>query len=131
MKEMNLKAIQPKKFKITTDSDHNLNVKENLLERDFDISVSDKAWVSDITYIQTQEGWLYLAIIINLYSRKVVGWSMSTKIDAELIISAVQMAFNRRFPAEDLIFHSDRGSQFASQGAGFTFRPRYESFNEP
>ena len=114
MKEMKLKAIQPKKFKVTTDSDHNLKVKENLLERNFDISVPDKAWVSDITYIQTREGWLYLAIIIDLYSRKVVGWSISTKIDAELIISAVQMALNRRFLTEGLIFHSDRGSQFAS-----------------
>ena len=74
MREMNLKAIQPRKFKITTNSDHDQNIKENLLKREFDIDYPDKVWVSDITYIPTQEGWLYLATVIDLYSRKVVGW---------------------------------------------------------
>ena len=114
MRAMNLKAIQPRKFRVTTNSDHDLNIKENLLKREFDIDYRDKVWVSDITYIPTQEGWLYLAAVIDLYSRKVVGWSISTSIDAQLIISAIEMALNRRNQVKGLIFHSDRGSQYAS-----------------
>ena len=96
MRAMNLKAIQPRKFRVTTNSDHDLNIKENLLKREFDIDYPDKVWVSDITYIPTQEGWLYLAAVIDLYSRKVVGWSIGTSIDAQLIISAIEMVLNRR-----------------------------------
>lgn len=114
MRIMGLKAIQKRKFKKTTNSNHNLPIKDNLLKRKFDIKKPNKVWVSDITYIPTQTGWLYLAVVIDLYSRKVVGYSMSKSIDANLIVSAVKMAINNRKPESDLIFHSDRGSQYAS-----------------
>jgi len=77
LKELGLKAIQKRKFKVTTDSNHNYPIKENLLKREFDVGTPNKAWVSDITYISTKEGWLYLTVIIDLYSRKVAGWSMN------------------------------------------------------
>ncbi|MFW6030288.1 MAG: IS3 family transposase [Halanaerobiales bacterium] len=114
MKIMGLKAIQKRKFKRTTNSDHTLPLKENLLKRKFDIDKPNKVWVSDITYISTKEGWLYLAVIIDLYSRKVVGYSMAKRINADLIITAIKMAINNRNPEPGLIFHSDRGSQYAS-----------------
>ena len=79
MKLMGLRAIQKKKFKKTTDSNHNLPLKENLLNRNFDVSKPNKVWASDITYIPTAEGWLYLAVVIDLYSRKVVGWSINKR----------------------------------------------------
>ncbi|ADL12888.1 Integrase catalytic region [Acetohalobium arabaticum DSM 5501] len=114
MRIMGLKAIQKRKFKRTTNSNHDLPLKENLLKRDFDIDKPDKVWVSDITYISTKKGWLYLAVVIDLYSRKVVGYSMSKRINTDLIMSATKMAISRRNPEAGLIFHSDRGSQYAS-----------------
>ena len=114
MSVMGLKAIQKKKFKKTTDSNHNLPLKENLLNRNFDISKPNKAWVSDITYIPTAEGWLYLAVVIDLYSRKVVGWSINKRMTRQLVINALEMAIKNRNPKKGLIFHSDRGSQYAS-----------------
>jgi len=114
MKELGLKAIQKRKFKVTTDSNHNYPVKENLLKREFDVDTPNKAWVSDITYISTQEGWLYLTVIIDLYSRKVVGWSMNKRMTKQLVIDALIMAVKKRKPSKGLIFHSDRGSQYAS-----------------
>lgn len=114
MKELGLKAIQKRKFKATTNSNHNLPVNENILNREFDVKERNKVWVSDITYIPTQEGWLYLAVIIDLYSRKVVGWSMSNRMKKELVINATKMAIKNRNPSKGLIFHSDRGSQYAS-----------------
>ena len=114
MRIMGLKAIQKRKFKKTTNSNHNLPIKENLLNRKFDIKKPNQVWVSDITYIPTKTGWLYLAVVIDLFSRKVVGYSMSKNIDANLIVSAVKMAINKRKPKAGLIFHSDRGSQYAS-----------------
>jgi len=114
MKELGLKARQKRKFKVTTDSNHNYPVKENLLKREFDVDTPNKAWVSDITYISTQEGWLYLTVIIDLYSRKVVGWSMNKRMTKQLVIDALIMAVKKRKPSKGLIFHSDRGSQYAS-----------------
>lgn len=114
MKVLGLKAIQKRKFKVTTDSNHNLPVKNNILNRKFDVNEKNKVWVSDITYIPTHEGWLYLAVVIDLYSRKVVGWSMNKRMKKELVINATRMAIKNRKPDKGLIFHSDRGSQYAS-----------------
>jgi transposase InsO family protein len=102
------------KFKATTNSDHNLPVAENLLNRDFTPDAPNKAWVADITYIWTNEGWLYLAVVIDLFSQAVVGWSMSERIMRSLVIDAFTLAVMRRNPPPGLIHHSDRGSQYAS-----------------
>ena len=114
MKLAKIKAKQHKKFKVTTDSKHNLPVAPNLLEQQFEVSEPNCVWVGDITYLWTSEGWLYLAIVIDLFSRKVVGWSMSNRITKKLVIDALLMGVWRRKPAPGLIFHSDRGSQYCS-----------------
>ncbi len=88
---------------------------ENVLDRQFDVGVPNQAYVQDITYIWTQEGWLYLAVVIDLYSRRVVGWSMSSRMKAKLVRDALTMAIWQRKPPEELIVHSDRGSQYASE----------------
>lgn len=102
-----------RKFKKTTDSKHNLPVAANLLDRKFQVKRPDTVWCSDITYLWTTEGWLYLAVIIDLFSRKVVGWAMSNRINASLVTEALSMAYWRRKPEKGLIHHSDRGSQYA------------------
>ena len=114
MRVLGLKANQKRKFKVTTDSNHNLPIKDNLLNREFDVNQKNKVWASDITYISTKEGWLYLAVMIDLYSRKVVGWSMQKRMTKSLVIDALKMAINRRDPQQGLIVHSDQGSQYAS-----------------
>ncbi|WP_143710044.1 IS3 family transposase [Halothermothrix orenii] len=114
MRVMGLKAIQKRKFKRTTNSDHNLPSKNNLLKRNFSVTQPNKVWVSDITYIPTKEGWLYLSVVIDLYSRKVVGWSMDKHMTKRLVIDALEMAVLNRNPSRGLIFHSDRGSQYVS-----------------
>jgi len=114
MNVMELKAIQKRKFKKTTDSNHNLPLKKNLLNRNFNVTQPNKVWVSDITYISTNEGWLYLAVIIDLYSRKVVGWSINKRMTKHLVIDALNMGIKNRKPDKGLIFHSDRGTQYAS-----------------
>jgi transposase InsO family protein len=103
-----------KKYKVTTDSNHNKPLFKNVLKRQFDVDAPDLAYVADITYIWTREGWLYLAVVIDLYSRKVVGWSMSSRMKAQLVVDALQMAIWQRKPKEGLIIHTDRGSQYAS-----------------
>ena len=115
MKEADVKVKRRKKYKVTTNSNHNNPVFDNILARNFDVSKPDTAWVSDITYVWTQEGWLYLAVVIDLYSRKVVGWSMSHRMTAQLVCDALTMAVWQRRPAPGLIHHSDRGSQYASK----------------
>lgn len=114
MRKDGLKAKTIRKFKATTNSDHNLPVAENLLNRDFTPDAPNKAWVADITYIWTNEGWLYLAVVIDLFSRAVVGWSMSERMTRSLVIDAFALAVMRRNPPPGLIHHSDRGSQYAS-----------------
>ena len=114
MKEEGLRAIQKRKYKVTTDSKHNLPVASNHLNRNFCAENPNMAWVSDITYIYTQEGWLYLAAIMDLYSRKIVGWAMKERLAQELVIEALDMALKQRRPGRGLIIHSDRGSQYAS-----------------
>lgn len=109
-------AIQPKtrrKFKVTTDSKHNKAIHENHLSRQFHASSANERWTSDITYVQTMEGWLYLAVIMDLYSRKIIGWAMSDRLKESLVIDALKMALFRRKINSGLLLHSDRGSQYA------------------
>ena len=115
LKRQGLIAKAAKLFKVTTDSNHALPVAPNVLARDFSAQRSNEKWVTDITYIQTAEGWLYLAVMIDLYSRKIVGWAMSINIDAQLVCDALMMALWRRKFPQGVIVHSDRGSQYASQ----------------
>jgi putative transposase len=108
-------SARPRRRKVrTTDSSHNLPVAENLLAREFDRSAANQAWVSDITYIPTDEGWLYLATTLDLYSRRIVGWSMRERMTSDLVIDALAMAIEQRQPSAGLMHHSDRGSQYAS-----------------
>jgi transposase InsO family protein len=116
-KIMRCNGISPRRkrrFKSTTDSKHNLPVAKNSLARKFTVNKPNTVWVGDITYVDTNEGWLYLSTFIDLYSRKVVGWSMSERMTAELVVSAYDMAVQRRGTTPNLI-HSDRGSQYASE----------------
>lgn len=114
MARQNLVAKAARKFKTTTDSDHQLPVAPNLLEQNFDAIGPNQKWVGDITYLMTSEGWLYLAVIIDLYSRAVIGWSMSNRMTAQLACDALTMALFRRGFPENVIVHSDRGSQYCS-----------------
>jgi putative transposase len=116
MREAGIAAKTARKFRCaTTDSDHDLPVAENLLDRQFDPSEANEAWVADITYIPTREGWLYLAAVEDLYSRRVVGWAMAEHMESRLVVDALAMAVQRRLPDEGLLAHSDRGSQYASE----------------
>jgi transposase InsO family protein len=115
MKRQGLKARWKRKFVHTTDSRHQLPVADNVLDRRFNPSAPDQAWVADITYIRTERGWLYLAAVLDLYSRKIVGWAMAPNMPAELVCTALQMAIALRQPKPGLIVHTDRGSQYASQ----------------
>ncbi len=114
MKLAGVAAKQKKKFKATTDSKHNLPVAPNLLNRQFEVEAPDHVYVSDITYIWTTEGWLYLAVILDLFSRQIVGWSLNNRMTRKLIMDALRMAIWRRRPESGLVFHSDRGSQYCS-----------------
>jgi putative transposase len=114
MREAGLRAKGRRKYKPTTDSDHSLPIAPNLLKRDFHTESPNAAWVSDITYIWTREGWMYLAAILDLYSRRVVGWSLGERMTASLVCDALDAATRLRRPAPDLVFHTDRGSQYAS-----------------
>jgi transposase InsO family protein len=115
MKEVGLVVKMKRKFKVTTtDSNHNYKISPNRLQRDFRTNVADEVYVGDITYIRTQQGWLYLAIVIDLFSRKVVGWSMDDNMETPLVNNALQMALQTRNPRPQLIWHTDRGSQYAS-----------------
>jgi len=114
MKVLNLKVKQTKKFKVTTDSDHKSPVAENLLKQDFTATNINQKWSGDITYVWTKSGWLYLAVVIDLYSRQVIGWSLSNRINQELVCNALQMALWRRGFPKGVIVHTDRGSQYCS-----------------
>ena len=107
-------ARQKRKFKATTNSKHDLPVAPNLLCREFGVAAPDRAWVSDITYVWTREGWLYLAVVIDLFSRMVVGWSIGERITRRLVMDALRMGVGRRRPGPGLIHHSDRGVQYCS-----------------
>lgn len=110
MKRHGIKASGKRKFVVTTDSKHNLPIAPNLLERNFAPAAPNQVWTRDITYIATDEGWLYLTAVIDLFSRQVVGWSMQPHMHTSQVIDALRMAWFRRRPAPGLIFHSDRGS---------------------
>ncbi len=114
MKQLQLKVKQKRKYKVTTDSKHNFPVAKNVLNREFSPSAPNRAWGTDITYLWTQQGWIYLAVVIDLYSRRVVGWSIDRRLKKALVIRALMMAVNLRKPPPGLIHHSDRGSQYAS-----------------
>jgi putative transposase len=115
MRKAGLKPVWKRKFVHTTDSRHALPVAANILDRQFNPAAPNVAWVSDITYIRTGTGWLYLAIVLDLFSRKVVGWAMAPSMPAELVCAALRMAIQQRQPAPGLIVHSDWGSQYASE----------------
>jgi transposase InsO family protein len=115
MRRHEVAAKTKRKFRCTTDSSHGRPVAENVLGRQFEPTVADRAWTADITYIPTGEGWLYLAAVEDLYSRRIVGWAMSERIDSRLVVDALEMAVARRLPGAGLVAHSDRGSQYASE----------------
>lgn len=114
MRKNGWRAKAARKFKATTNSNHNLPVAPNLLQQNFSASRPNEKWVSDITYVWTEEGWLYLAVVMDLYSRMVVGWAMSERMTAKLVMDALQMAIWRRKRPRSVIIHSDRGSQYCS-----------------
>ena len=114
MREANIFVRYRKKYKVTTNSNHTKPVFENVLNRNFTVHEPDKAYVSDITYIWTNEGWAYLTVMIDLFSRKVVGWNISSRMKASTVCNALRMAIWQRRPSAGLIVHSDRGSQYAS-----------------
>jgi putative transposase len=113
MRQMGLRAREKSKYRKTTDSKHDYPIAPNLLNRNFQVDAPNQVWVSDITYIRTMEGWLYLAIVMDLYSRKIVGWSMSNSLSSSIAVDALQMAIRNRQPRKGLIHHSDRGIQYA------------------
>jgi putative transposase len=114
MRDNDIRAKSARKFRCTTDSNHPPPVAPNVLGRQFDPQRPNESWVADITYVPTREGWLYLAVVEDLYSRKVVGWSMAESMESRLVVDALEMAVQRRLPGEGLVAHSDRGSQYAS-----------------
>jgi len=115
MRETVLRPVWKRKFVHTTDSKHALPVADNVLDRQFDAVAPNRAWVSDITYVRTGQGWLYLAAVMDLFSRKMVGWAMAPAMPTELVASALRMALQQRRPPPGLLLHSDRGSQYASR----------------
>lgn len=114
MRENGLKGHCKRRYRRTTDSRHHHRIAPNLLARDFRTAAPDNAWVGDITYVPTTDGWLYLAVLIDLYSRSVVGWAISDRIDTELALAALQMALETRTPPPGLIHHTDRDCRYAS-----------------
>ncbi|TCG02018.1 transposase, partial [Paraburkholderia steynii] len=113
-RENNIRANHKRRYKVTTDSKHKLPVAPNLLDRQFDPDEPNQVFTSDITYIWTSEGWLYLAVVLDLFNREVVGWSLKEHMTADLVVDALVMAWFRRKPAAGAIHHSDRGSQYCS-----------------
>lgn len=115
MKRHGIRAKTKRKFKATTNSKHNLPVASNILDRDFSPEAPNQAWAGDITYLWTNEGWLYLAVVLDLFSRRVIGWAMEPTLSRELALKALRMAIRSRQPDSGLLVHSDRGSQYASK----------------
>jgi len=114
MRENGIHARHKRRFKATTDSKHALPVADNLLDRDFTPAAVNRVWTSDITYIATGQGWLYLAVVMDLFNRQIIGWSIKPRMTADIVIDALQMAWQGRKPDAGVMFHSDRGSQYAS-----------------
>lgn len=124
MRQLGLKAKAPKRFKLTTDSRHSFPVAPNTLNREFNIDTPNKVWTADITYVWTFEGWLYLAVVMDLHSRRIVGWSMNERMQKQLVLDALAMAYWQRKPPKGLLHHSDRGSQYACH----EYRKRLKSY---
>ena len=114
LRRQGLRPVYKRPYRVTTDSNHRKPIAENVLNRRFEGWRINQAWVADVTYVATAEGWLYLAVVMDLASRRIVGWSMSDRIKAELVCDALKSAYWRRKPAPGLIVHTDRGSQYAS-----------------
>ncbi len=114
MRDNGIRARHKRRFKATTDSRHSMPVAPNVLARSFTPDAPNRVWTGDITYIQTGEGWLYLAVVLDLFNREVVGWSIKPRMTADIVTDALTMAWFRRKPEAGVIFHSDRGSQYAS-----------------
>lgn len=114
MREQGIRGCPPRRFRKTTDSNHSLAVAKNLVGRNFRPAAPDQLWATDITYVRTWEGWLYLAVVLDLYSRRVVGWASADHMHTELVANALQMAIDQRRPGTGVLHHSDRGSQYAS-----------------
>ena len=114
MRATGIAGCRPRRFRKTTESSHTMPVAENLLERRFQVSAPNRVWATDITFVGTWEGWLYLAVVLDLFSRRVVGWSMAESLRKELVLNALVMALGQRVPESGLMHHSDRGSQYAS-----------------
>jgi transposase InsO family protein len=114
MRDCGLQGRAPRRFRRTTDSRHRHRIAPNLLERDFEAAEPDRVWVGDITYVSCIEGWLYLAVLLDLYSRRIVGWAMSDHIDTELALKALQMGVEARQPPPGLVHHTDRDVRYAS-----------------
>ena len=115
MRQNGIRARGKRRFRVsTTDSNHALPIAPNLLARNFTVAAANTVWLGDMTYVPTGEGWLYLAVVLDLFSRRIVGWAMGETITTELACRALDMAWYSRLPAPGLIFHSDRGSQYAS-----------------
>lgn len=116
MHQAGLKARNPRRFMVTTDSEHDLPIAGNILNRQFEVAAPNLVWVSDITYVPTVQGWLYLTTVMDLFSRRIIGWALSNSLHAEHVVKALEMGLNRRAGEnlQGLLFHSDRGSQYAS-----------------
>ncbi len=113
MRKLGLKTKAPKRYKATTESRHSFPIAANLLDREFDVATPNTCWTTDITYVWTFDGWLYLAVVLDLYSRQIVGWAMDKEMKKQLTLDALAMAYWRRRPPSGLLHHSDRGSQYA------------------
>ena len=124
MRENGIYARHKRRYKVTTDSTHGLPVANNLLDRNFTPTAPNQVWTSDITYLWTDEGWLYLAIVLDLFNREVVGWSLKPRMTSDIVTDALTMAWFRRRPAAGLMHHSDRGSQYASH----TFQDKLKEY---
>jgi transposase InsO family protein len=116
MRDAGLRSKVRRKYRVTTDSKHHLLIAPNILKRNFTAEVPDKVWVSDITYLATRAGWLYFTVIIDLFSRMVVGWALSSSLGHEMVVTALKRAIKNRRPGKGLVFHSDRGVQYACAG---------------
>ena len=114
MRQSGLSARRRRRFRKTTDSKHDLPIAENVMARNFEVPAANTAWAGDITYIWTREGWLYLAVLLDLFSRRIVGWSMRENLERQLCLDALSMALKNRQPGPGLLHHTDRGSQYAS-----------------
>jgi putative transposase len=124
MRAEGLVSCVKRQFVVTTDSNHQSPISDNVLDRDFQATGLNQKWAADITYIATKEGWLYLAVVLDLFSRKIVGWATSASLETPLVLKALQMAVDQRHPEPGLIHHSDRGSQYASDAYGDVLQTR-------